>query len=213
MLLSPATPMLFQGQEFAASSPFLFFADFEPELAEAVRRGRRAFLTQFPSIHDFVASGPLDDPAQESTFERCKLDFAERETNRAAYLLHQDLLRLRRHVPVFNAQRRGGVDGAVLSAHAFVLRFFGGTAANDRLLIINLGPELNRPSFAEPLLAPPVDSDWCVTWSSENPTYGGCGTRDLWPDATWSIPPESAIVCEPGPSRGRPTACVRRRTA
>jgi maltooligosyltrehalose trehalohydrolase len=213
MLLAPATPMLFQGQEFAASSPFLFFADFEPELAEAVRRGRREFLTQFPSVHDFVASAALDDPAQESTFERCKLDFAERETNRAAYLLHQDLLRLRRDVPALSAQCRGGIDGAVLSAHAFVLRFFGETAANDGLLIVNLGPELNRPSFAEPLLAPPGDTDWCVTWSSENPAYGGCGTRDLWPDATWSIPPESAIVCEPGATRARPNACIRRRTA
>jgi maltooligosyltrehalose trehalohydrolase len=205
--------MLFQGQEFAASSPFLFFADFETNLANAVRRGRREFLTQFPSVQDFVSRTALDDPALECTFERCKLDFGERETNRADYLLHEDLLRLRRDAPAFSAQRRGGVDGAVLSLHAFVLRFFGATAADDRLLIINLGRELNRPSFPEPLLAPPLNADWCVAWSSENPLYGGCGTRDLWPDATWSIPPEAAIVCEPGPAGGRPTASVRRRTA
>jgi maltooligosyltrehalose trehalohydrolase len=213
MLLSPATPMLFQGQEFAASSPFLFFADFEGELAEAVRRGRREFLTQFPSVQDFVSRGPLDNPADESTFNRCKLDFAERATNRGSYLLHEDLLRLRRDVPAFSAQTRGGVDGAVLSPQAFLLRFFGETAATERLLIVNLGPELNRASFAEPLLAPPTNAEWCVAWSSEDPTYGGCGMRDLWPDGTWSIPSESAVVCEPTPARSRPDACVRRRTA
>jgi hypothetical protein len=57
------------------------------------------------------------------TFDRCKLGFAERETNRFTYLLHEDLLRLRREMPAFSSQRRGQVDGAVLSAHAFVLRF------------------------------------------------------------------------------------------
>src|SRR6185312_3631444 len=46
LLLSPGTPLLFQGQEFAASSPFLFFADHKPELAAMVREGRARFVTQ-----------------------------------------------------------------------------------------------------------------------------------------------------------------------
>lgn len=213
LLLAPSTPMLFQGQEFASSSPFLYFAEFDPDLNEAVRRGRSEFLTQFPSVRDYVATGALDDPADQRTFERCKLNFAERETNRPAYLFHQDLLRLRREVPAFRAQRRRQVDGAVLSAQAFVLRFFGETADDDRLLIVNLGAELNRLSFAEPLIAPPAGTDWCLAWSSEDPRYGGFGTRALWPEGTWSIPPESAIVCAPGPRRGQTVSCIRRRTA
>src|SRR5262249_35756148 len=44
LLLGPSTPMLFQGQEFAASNPFLYFADFDADLAAAVRRGRGEFL-------------------------------------------------------------------------------------------------------------------------------------------------------------------------
>jgi maltooligosyltrehalose trehalohydrolase len=212
LLLGPATPMLFQGQEFGASAPFLYFADFDADLNEAVRKGRCEFLTQFPSVRDYLSTGCLDDPASARTFERCRLDFAEREQNRSTYLLHEDLLRLRREVSAFNAQRRGQVDGAVLSAHAFVLRFFGDTPAGDRLLIVNLGAELNRPSFAEPLIAPPFDSEWSVSWSSEHPKYGGSGTRDLWPDGTWSIPPESAIVCTPRPRRWSGSS-VRRRTA
>ena len=48
-LLAPGTPMLFQGQEFSASAPFLYFADHNPDLARLVRKGRAEFLTQFPS--------------------------------------------------------------------------------------------------------------------------------------------------------------------
>jgi maltooligosyltrehalose trehalohydrolase len=50
MLLAPGTPMLFQGQEFAASTPFLFFADHKPELAKLVCEGRKEFMSQFPSV-------------------------------------------------------------------------------------------------------------------------------------------------------------------
>ena len=65
LLLGPNTPMLFQGQEFNASSPFMFFADFESDLAAAVRRGRGEFLLQFPSIAPLVRSGALDDPGAD----------------------------------------------------------------------------------------------------------------------------------------------------
>jgi maltooligosyltrehalose trehalohydrolase len=163
-------------------------------------------------VRDFIAAGALDDPADPQTFRRCTLDFSERDTHRPAYLLHEDLLRMRRTVPAFSAQRHGAVDGAVLSAHAFVLRFFGATPEDDRLLVVNLGAELNRASFAEPLTAPPLETEWCVSWSSEDPKYAGSGTRDVWPDGTWSIPPESAIVCAPGPCRRHPGG-IRRRTA
>jgi maltooligosyltrehalose trehalohydrolase len=213
MLLMPNTPMLFQGQEFAASSPFLFFADFEPDLADAVRRGRQEFLTQFPSVRDFVRRSMLDDPGSQETFARCTLDFKERHTNHAWYALHADLLRLRRDEPAFRAQRRGQVDGAVIGEQAFVLRFFVDTSADERLLLINLGQELNRPSLAEPLVAPPVGFEWLMHWSSNDPKYGGSGTRDLWPDGSWSIPPECAIVVRPEAMRPSTTGPVRRRTA
>src|SRR5262249_27459404 len=95
-LLGPGTPMLFQGQGFAASSPFLYFADHHPELAQLVRKGRAEFLSQFRSLATPEAQGCLPDPADPQTFARCKLDFTERETNREVYDLHRDLLRLRR---------------------------------------------------------------------------------------------------------------------
>lgn len=199
LCLMPSTPMFFQGQEFAASAPFLYFADHEPDLAAAVKRGRMEFLKQFPSMADFVEHAPLDDPGDERTFARCKLDFSERATHAAAYALHRDLLQLRRTSPVFRLQAGGALDGAVLSDQAFVLRFFSADHAEDLLLIVNLGANLKRQAFAEPLLAPPRDREWRLHWSSEAPAYGGRGTRELRPDGAWRIPGECALLLAPAP--------------
>ena len=194
LLLIPGTPMLFQGQEFTASTPFLFFADHASQLAAAVRKGRAEFLSQWRSL----ATGDLayDDPAAPETFERCKLDHSERDRHAAAVRLHTDLLRLRREQPVFAAQRRN-FDGAVLAHEAFVLRFFGGSPAEDRLVVINLGHFLALKPAPEPLLAPPFHSSWKVLWSSEDPRYGGDATPALDSHLNWTIPAHSAVVLEP----------------
>jgi maltooligosyltrehalose trehalohydrolase len=213
LLLSPGTPMLFQGQEFSASTPFLYFADHEPALAAAVKRGRAEFLAQFPSVADYASQRELDDPADERTFARCKLDFAERETHGAVYALHRDLLALRRSHAAFRNQRAGGVDGAVISSSAFVLRYFTESVDDVRLLVVNLGGDLNRSSLAEPLLAPPADRDWIVEWSSEDARYGGGGVPDLRFPGKWRFPAESAIVLAPSPRRDMGAPRVRRRTA
>jgi maltooligosyltrehalose trehalohydrolase len=208
----PATPMLFQGQEFAASTPFLYFADHDAELAEAVRRGRAEFLKQFPSIVEYQARATLDVPGDPRTFERCKLDLSERETHAEVYALHRDLLRVRREEAAFSAQRPGGLDGCVLSPHALALRFFTDGHADDRLLLVNFGASLDRGSIADPLVAPPLDRAWDAYWTSEDPKYGGLGAPMLWPE--WFIPAECAVVLKPGPMRPRaPRVTVSRRTA
>src|SRR2546429_6283911 len=71
LLLMPGIPMLFQGQEFAASTPFLFFADHKPGLAEAVRKGRREFLGNFASLAEAEMQDRLADPGDPATFRRC----------------------------------------------------------------------------------------------------------------------------------------------
>ena len=131
-------PMLFQGQEFAASSPFFYFADFAGDLARLTAEGRAKSLSQFPSLAQPEMQAWLVDPAALETFMQSKLDLAERQRHAGMYALHRDLLRLRREEPVFRVQNRGGMDGAVLAPEAFVLRFFG-THHDDRLLVVNLG--------------------------------------------------------------------------
>jgi maltooligosyltrehalose trehalohydrolase len=199
LLLAPGTPMLFQGQEFAASSPFLFFADHRDELAAAVRKGRAEFLSQFPSIATTDVKEHLADPADQATFERCKLDHGERESHAAVLDLHRDLLTLRREEPCFRAQRREDLDGAVLGPEAFVLRYFG-AAGDDRLLIVNLGRALHFFPSPEPLLAPPAHGQrWTSLWCSEDAKYGGAGSPPLEGDDGWRIPGEGAFVLRPEP--------------
>jgi maltooligosyltrehalose trehalohydrolase len=194
LLLGPATPMLFQGQEFGASTPFLYFADLPSELAKQMRSGRAEFLAQFPSLASTDAQAALPDPADRLTFERCKLDLAERQRHAPAYALHVDLLRLRREDPVFRAQGAGGLEGAVLGPEALALRFFGaGADPEDRLLCLNLGRDL-AVGGAEPLLAPPPGENWALLWSSEAARYGGAGTPDLDPGGTCVLPGHAALV-------------------
>ena len=196
LLLAPSTPMLFMGQEFASSAPFFYFADHEAGLAEKVRRGRAEFLAQFRSLATPETRPHLADPGDAATFERCKLDFSERESHREVYGLHRDLLRLRREDAVFSAQEPRALDGAVLAAEAFVLRLFG-PGGDDRLLVVNLGADLGLSPAPEPLLAPPAGKVWVTLWSSEDYRYGGTGTPPLETKNNWCIPGRAAVALRP----------------
>lgn len=193
LLLGPGTPMLFQGQEFASSSPFTFFADHPPKLAQLVYKGRKEFLAQMPSQAHAAMQALVADPAARETFARCKLDFTERQTHAGAYSLHRDLLLLRREDSVFRAQRLGGVDGAVLGPQAFVLRFFGENG-DDRLLLVNLGSDVRLGPIPEPLLAPAEGMGWDPLWTSEDPRYGGDSAVAVEGEDGWHLPGESAVV-------------------
>lgn len=193
LLLGPGTPMLFQGQEFAASSPFLFFADHHPALSRLVSEGRKKFLSQFRAIANPESEAYLIPPHSIESFERSKLDLAEREKNRAVYEMHKDLLRLRREDQVFSRLQPRGVDGAVLGTDAFVLRFFS-PSQGDRLLLINLGSDLEVNPAPEPLLAKVEGCSWDLLWSSESPRYGGGGTAPVQTEQGWRIPGHTAVV-------------------
>jgi maltooligosyltrehalose trehalohydrolase len=196
-LLAPGTPMLFQGQEFGASTPFLFFADHAPELAKTILQGRRKFLAQWRSLNTPEMQGYFTDPAALATFERSRLDHGEVSQHAHLYQLHRDLLQLRKHDATISAQGEHGIDGAVLSPRCFVLRYFSAGYMDDRLLLVNLGVELEFNPCPEPLLGPPEGKAWKKLWSSEDPQYGGGGTAELDSDNSWRIPAHSAVVLHP----------------
>jgi maltooligosyltrehalose trehalohydrolase len=204
LLLGPGTPMLFQGQEYASTKPFLYFADHNPELAKLVHEGRKKELQRFRSQSAPDVLALVADPAALDTFERCKLDPGERATRGPSLALHRDLIALRKADPAF---RPGTVlDGAVLGESAFVLRFFV-PDEHDRLLVVNLGRDLHLDPVPEPLLAPPDRGlVWAAVWSSENPKYGGSGTAPLDTEQHWEIPGEAAVLLAPaaGASQKRP---------
>ncbi|HLW63700.1 MAG TPA: malto-oligosyltrehalose trehalohydrolase [Gemmataceae bacterium] len=196
LLLAPSTPMLFQGQEFAASAPFHFFAEHHTELNKLVHAGRIEFMKQFASLTSPESKDLIPNPSNPQTFRRCKLNFSERQKHPSDYALHRDLLRLRREDPAFQSQTHRGVDGAVLADGAFVLRFFVEHDA-DRLLIVNLGRDRDLDPAPQPLLAPPENSEWHLLWSSESTAYGGNGALEPELDGQWHIPGESAWVLKP----------------
>lgn len=203
LLLGPGTPMLFQGQEFAASSPFCFFADHHPELAKSIWKGRMHYVHHFASQRDPAIQPYPCRPDNVTVFHRCRLDFRERKKHARVYALHKDLIQLRREDNVFSRQQAGAVDGAVLAGAAFVLRFFNDNDG-DRLLLVNLGPQLDFRPAPEPLLAPPAGFGWELLWSSEDARYGGSGARAREDNGGWCVPAESATAFRASRERRRP---------
>jgi maltooligosyltrehalose trehalohydrolase len=202
LLLAPAIPLLFQGQEFAASAPFRFFADHRPQLSRKVAAGRREFLSQFPSIATSEVQRQLPDPGATETFRRCVLDHAERDRNAPMLALHRDLIALSRTPPFLQA-RRATTEGAVLSPDCLLLRFLADDESQHRLLIVNLGEDLRLAPLPEPLLAPPRDQRWALAWSSEETRYGGLGAPDtVASEPAWLIPGWAAVVLRPLPRPG-----------
>jgi maltooligosyltrehalose trehalohydrolase len=197
LLLGPWTPLLFQGEEFGASTPFVYFSEVGDEkLREAVKRGRFEFLAQFPSAASEDVQATLAVPYEIETFRRCKLDWSERQKNQTLSNLHRDLIKLRREDSRLCRQSKGGIDGAVLRSESFVLRYFG-EANDDRLLVVNLGSREELTPVPEPLLAPPADCTWEILWTSESRRYGGLGAVNIDPDEKWVLPAESALVFRP----------------
>lgn len=88
LLLAPETPLLFMGQEWAATAPFQFFTDHNDELGPLVSEGRRREFAHFPEFSDKTARASIPDPQAEETFLRSKLQWAEMEAPE-----HQAMLR------------------------------------------------------------------------------------------------------------------------
>jgi malto-oligosyltrehalose trehalohydrolase len=80
LLLSPQPPLLFMGEEWGAKTPFPFFCDFQDELADKVREGRRREFARFPEFQDPKARERIPDPNDPATFAMAVLDWSEPQT-------------------------------------------------------------------------------------------------------------------------------------
>jgi maltooligosyltrehalose trehalohydrolase len=98
LLLAPSPPLLFMGEEFGAQTPFLFFCDFESELAHKVRDGRRAEFARFKQFRSPEAQARIPDPNDLATFLASMLDWAslEQEPHREWLQFYRELLTCRR---------------------------------------------------------------------------------------------------------------------
>jgi len=127
LLLAPQPPLLFMGEEFATTQPFLFFCDFGPELARAVTEGRRREFSRFARFSDPAARERIPDPNADATFSACVLDWAaiDHAPHRAVFERHRALLSLRRQwiAPRLAEMGNGDPKMTLLSTHALNLRW------------------------------------------------------------------------------------------
>ena len=142
LLFLPMTPLVFQGQEWAASSPFLYFTDHDRELGELVSKGRRAEFSRFTAFSD-----EIPDPQAKSTFEKSKLSWDERASGRHAEMLalYRSMLRLRREDPVLSTTGRESLRAEAQGPLLVVKRA-------TRVLLANLGPEPAQAPVTGPVL-------------------------------------------------------------
>jgi maltooligosyltrehalose trehalohydrolase len=137
LLFAPETPLLFMGQEFAASSPFLYFTDHEPALGKLVTEGRRGEFERFAAFQDSARRDQIPDPQSSETFERSRLRSEERQLNAGVVRLHRDLIRLRRTDTIL--RRADRLRTAVLPIGASALAVRRWDASGERLLFANVG--------------------------------------------------------------------------
>lgn len=146
-LLAPAPPMLFMGEEFAAATPFLFFCDFGPELAQAVTEGRRREFARFAQFSQPAAREAIPDPNHPDTFERSKLDWKSSvDASHASWLeLYRKLLALRReHVVPRLARMQGGAGRYDVIAHGALVATWRLGDASKLELRLNLSADTAR---------------------------------------------------------------------
>lgn len=157
-LLTPFTAMVFMGEEWAASTPFQFFSSHrEPHLADATREGRRAEFADHGWDPDTVP-----DPQDPATFERSKLNWAERDAAQHARMLalYRDLIALRRTESDLGDFWLDHMDVDFDEDARWIVLYRGGLA-----IACNLGPDP---------VAVPVTGDVVHAWGT--PRVGSAGT-------------------------------------
>jgi maltooligosyltrehalose trehalohydrolase len=167
LLFLPMTPLLFMGQEWAASTPFLYFTDHEPELGKLVSAGRREEFKGFAAFSDPAQRAAIPDPQARETFERSRLRWAERDASPHARVreLYRALLALRASDPVLAEGSRAGLGADARDEVLLVRRVAAGA---ERLLLANFG---KTPVAASEL---GVSSEAAVLLSSAGQAPPGC---------------------------------------
>lgn len=190
LLLLPQTPLLFQGQEFLASTPFLYFTDHHGELGRLVTDGRRKEFAGFIQFSDPTVQANLPDPQDAATFARSKLNLDE-----AAYgagLLAQNLYRAALHLratdPVLQTSRRERPTlRTITHDRAILITIEAGEGR--RLIGANLGDVTALPHEATTPLR--------TLLHCNEPRFGGTAVAPEHDAATITLPAHSAAIFAP----------------
>jgi len=173
LLTSPETPLLFMGQEFAASTPFLYFTDHPEALGRQVTAGRREEFSGFRAFHDPYLRETIPDPQAESTFRASKLHLQERLLHAGVYELYRELLRLRRDDPVLSQHDRAHTRASAPSAQIVAIHRWWG--AEQRLVLANLGHAIDLEIAGVLDLTLIQRRAWTLRLATSELRFGGTG--------------------------------------
>jgi 1,4-alpha-glucan branching enzyme len=175
ILLSPQIPMLFMGEEFSASSPFLFFCDFGGELANAVREGRKR---EFKSFDRFGApETDIPDPGGKSSYLQSRLSWNEMDNPFHAEWrnFYRGLLRIRakKIVPHLQPRGRHAAHFAVTDSGGLTVEWQLGQVrlalqANFSSAPLNLDPLPGEILFRSEKATGKLLPAWGVSWSLQS---------------------------------------------
>lgn len=144
LLLAPSPPLLFMGEEFGANTPFLFFCDFEPDLATAVAVGRDKKFALLSGFQDRSARAQIPDPNAESTFLCSRLDWNSlgEPSHQVWYEFYSTLLELRKQtiVPLLKVMQEGESTFETLG-NLGLMATWSLEAGGKLSLLANLGAE------------------------------------------------------------------------
>jgi maltooligosyltrehalose trehalohydrolase len=190
LLLLPQTPLLFQGQEFLAAAPFMYFTDHEAELGRLVTEGRRREFRSFRAFEDESIRQHIPDPQDPATFTRSKLDLDTGAfgIGQLAAEFYRESLRLRREDRVLRAFRAARLP---LKSAAYGRALTVGMVCDEgvRTIIINFGEATSLPLRAGAK----------VELHTNEPRFGGSAVEPVVSSASVAMPPRtSAFVSHDG---------------
>jgi len=165
--------MLFMGQEWGASTPFLYFTDHKEELGRQVTEGRRKEFSRFPEFRDPAIARTIPDPQSSQTFMLSKLDWSEinHAPHRVLLELYRECLRLRASDAALRPLTRDGWE--VLETRGTALLYKG--AGCSWLILAHLS--------SSPEIAVLPEARWSLVLSSNETRFGGGGASDFDPAA------------------------------
>jgi len=173
LCLLPYTPLLFMGQEWGASTPFLYFTDHHAELGRLIIEGRQRDLQRYPIFAEQLTAQDFASPQDPKTFARSKLrwDETEHDGHSACLRLYREALRLRREHAIFRPHDREHLQFAELVSGILAMR--ATDAGEDWLLLADLQGGHQGNLRHEAFCALDRPGEWRVVFSSNAPAFGG----------------------------------------
>jgi maltooligosyltrehalose trehalohydrolase len=172
LLVLPEVPLIFMGQEWAASTPFHYFTDHRADLARLIRDGRRHEFDRFETFREAATRGRIPDPQAESTMLASRLDWSEpdREPHASVRRLYSDLLALRREEPTLGGCAQSRVEIAPADAHSIIVRRRA-PGGPDWLVVVRFAGSGTVRLDEYPLAGRPVTDPWAVALTTEDAPY------------------------------------------